>query len=98
MDSSCFKKSSKNNNKKKSMNLVGGVAKKKTKKKAPKETCFHCGQDGHLRRNCKAYLGSLKKKASNAPSTLGMFVIEVNNICNDNQWALNTGCKALKKP
>ena len=51
------------------MKVKGGVTKKKVKETAPKGTCFHCGQDGHRRRNCKAYLGSLKKKASNAPST-----------------------------
>ena len=55
------------NKKKKPMKVKGGVTKKATKK-SPKGICFR-GQDGQWRRNCKAYLGSLKKKASNAPST-----------------------------
>ena len=43
-------------------------------------------------RNYKAYLGSLKKRALDAPSTLGMFVIEVNIVSNSNQWVLDTSC------
>ena len=93
VDSSISKKGSKNNNrKKKPMKAKGGVTKKKVKEVAPKDICFHCGQDGHRKRNCKAYLRSLKKKASDAPSTLGMFVIEVNTVSHNNQWVLYTGC------
>ena len=85
VDSSASKKSSKNNNKKKMpMKAKGGVTKKKVKEASPKGAYFHCGQDGHSKRNCKAYLGSLKKKALNAPSTSVMFVIEVNTISNNN--------------
>ena len=91
VDSSSFKKNSKNNNKKKNpMKAKGGVTKKKVKEAAPKGTCFHYSQDGHWRRNCKAYLGSLKKKASDAPSTSVMSIIEVNTIFNNNQWVLDT--------
>ena len=68
VDSSGSKKISKNKKKKKLMKVKGGVTKKATEK-APKGICFHYGQDGQWRRNCKAYLGSLKKKASNSPST-----------------------------
>ena len=76
MDSYVSKKGSKNKKKKKRpMKPKGEETKKKVKETTPKGTCFHCGQDGHWTRNCKAYLGSLKKKASNAPSTSGMFVI-----------------------
>ena len=71
VNSSVSKKGSKNiKTTKKPMKEKGGVTKKKVKKTTPKGTCFHCGQDGHWRRNCKAYLGSLKKKALDAPSTL----------------------------
>ena len=40
----------------------------------------------------KAYLKSLKKKASDAPSTSGMFIIEVNIVSHDNLWVLDTSC------
>ena len=79
-----------NNNKKKPMKSKGGVTKKKVKEATPKGNCFHYGQDGHWRRNCKGYLGSLKKKASDAPSSSSMFVIEVNTISHNNQWVLDT--------
>ncbi|XP_074590045.1 BRAP2 RING ZnF UBP domain-containing protein 2-like [Curcuma longa] len=47
--------------------------KKKAKKEelTPKGLCHHCGKVGHWRRNCKIYLESMKKKASDAPSTSG---------------------------
>ena len=83
------KKSSKN--KKKSTKAKGGMDKKKAKEIAPKGTCFHYSKSGHRRRNCKAYLESLKK-ASNAPSTSDMFVIEVNIFSHDNLWVLDTSC------
>ena len=35
---------------------------------------------------------SLKKKASDAPSTSGMFVIEVNTVSHDNLWVSDTNC------
>ena len=93
MDPSSSKKGSKNKRKRISTKDKGGVDKKKKVKKAtPKDTCFHCGQDGHWRRNYKAYLGSLKKKASDAPSTSSMFVIEVNIVSLNNQWVLDTSC------
>ena len=92
--SSVSKKGSKNNNKKKKpMKEKGGVTKKKVKKAVSKGSYFHCGQDGYWRRNCKAYLGSLKK-ASDAPSTLGMFINEVNTISHKNQWVLDIGCSS----
>ena len=67
VDSSISKKGFKNKKKKKkAMKAKGGVTKKKVKEATLKDTYFHCGQDGHWRRNYKAYLGSLKKKASDA--------------------------------
>ena len=77
------------------MKAKRGVTKKKVKEAVPKGTCFHYGQDGHWRRNSKAYLGSLKK-ASDASSTSGMFLIEVNTVSNNNQWVLDTGCGSHK--
>ena len=45
------------------------------KEKNQKGTCFHCGKNRHWKRNCKAYLESLKQKKLNEASTSGMFSI-----------------------
>ena len=45
-------------------------------------------------KNYNAYLESLKKKTSYAPSTSGMFVIEINTISHDNLWVLDTNCSS----
>ena len=59
------------------------MAKKKGKDTTPKGTSskgifFHCGQDGHWKRNCKAYLELKNKVACDAPSSSGIYVITVN--------------------
>ena len=60
------------------------LAKKIAKETAQKQTCFYCGQVGHWKRNCKAHLESKKKVACDAPSSLGINVIEVNIVsCDD---------------
>ena len=70
VDSFVSKKGSKNKKKnKKPLKAKGGVTKKKAKETTLIGTCFHYHKDGNWKRNCKAYLGSLKKKASDAPST-----------------------------
>ena len=53
--SSGSKKSSKNNKKRKITKQKGGAVKKKAKETFSKGTCFHCGKEGHWKRNCKAY-------------------------------------------
>ena len=64
VDSSVSKKGSKNKKKKKkAMKAKGGVTKKKVRRQHQKTLA---SIDGHWRRNYKAYLGSLKKKASDA--------------------------------
>ena len=78
MDSSGFKKSYKNKKKRKITKQKGGAAKKKAKETSSKGTCFHCGKDGHWRRNYKAYMESKNKVASDAPTSSSIYVIEVN--------------------
>ena len=44
----------------------------KGKEIALKETCFYCGQLGHWKKNCKAYMESKKNVACDAPSSSGI--------------------------
>ncbi|ESR45811.1 hypothetical protein CICLE_v10003960mg, partial [Citrus x clementina] len=46
----------------------GGIKKGKANKPNDKGKCFHCGKDGHWKRNCKTYLNSLKVKPKENPS------------------------------
>ena len=68
VNSSSSKKGSKNKKKRKITKQKGGVAKKKVKETSSKGTCFHCGKEGHWKRNCKAYMESKKKAACDAPT------------------------------
>ena len=75
----------------------GKMPKKKSKETTLKETssngiCFHCGQDGHWKRNCKAYLESKNKVAWDAPSSSGIYVITVNIVSLNNIWVCDTSC------
>ena len=85
------KKGSKNKKKRKITKQKGGVAKKKVKETSSKGTCFHCGKEGHWKRNCKAYMESKKKVACDAPPSSGIYVIEVNTVSYGNLWVLDTG-------
>ena len=67
-----------NKKKRKITKQKGGVTKKKANKTSSKGTYFHCGIEGHRKRNCKAYLESKKKVACDAPSSSGIYVIEDN--------------------
>ena len=66
------------------------LAKKKGKGTTQKETCFYCGQVGHWKRNCKAYLESKKKVACDALSSLGIYVIKVTIVSPNNIWVYDT--------
>ena len=74
-----------------------GIQKKKGPKKAkePKGVCFHCGKEGHWRRNCYEYKQSLKfnKKEHTHASTSGIYTIEICSFfVSKSLWVLDTGC------
>ena len=83
---------SKNKKKRKINKQKGGAANKKAKETSSKGTCFHCGKEGHWKRNCKAYLESKKKEACDASTSSGIYVIEVNTVSHGNHWVLDTSC------
>ena len=73
------------------------MAKKKGKETTRKETskkdiCFHCGQDGHWKRNYKAYLESKNKVACDSPFSSGIYVIMLNTVSLYNIWVCDTSC------
>ena len=49
-------------NKAKKAPSSSGKKKNNSKEKVPKGKCFHCGVDGHWKRNCSKYLSELKDK------------------------------------
>ena len=92
VNSSNSKKGSKNKKKRKITMQKGGATKKKVKETSSKGACFHCGKEGHWKRNCKAYMESKKKVACDASTPSGTYVIEVNIVSYGNLWLLDTGC------
>ena len=92
VDSFGSKKISKNKKNRKITKQKGGVTKKHAKEASSKGTSFHCGKDGHWRRNYKANMKSKKKVACDAPTSLGIYVIEVNTVSHGNLWVLDTDC------
>ncbi|KAK9208921.1 hypothetical protein WN944_001282 [Citrus x changshan-huyou] len=67
-----------------------GIKKAKANKPNDKGKCFHCGKDGHWKRNCIAYLSSLKVKPKENPSE-GMLIIETNiSIIHSTSWILDS--------
>ncbi|GJW47657.1 reverse transcriptase domain-containing protein [Tanacetum coccineum] len=60
---------------------------------AKDDTCYHCKEVGHWKRNCHVYLAELlnKKKQVGSASTLGIFTIELFAFPNKS-WVYDTGC------
>nr|GFA56981.1 hypothetical protein [Tanacetum cinerariifolium] len=60
---------------------------------AKDDTCHHCKEVGHWKRNCPVYLAELlkKKKQVGSASSLGIFTIEIFAFPNKS-WVYDTGC------
>ena len=55
----------------------------------PKGKCFHCGVDGHWKRNCNKYLSELKEKKK---GKFDLLVLEANLVEVDSQsWIIDSG-------
>ena len=84
-------KSSKKNKK---LNSKGSNFKRKKVKKVFKDgTCFHCGKQGHWKKDCKSYLTIVKPDADGASKGLCMIQTSFSlSASTSNSWVLNTAC------
>ena len=89
------------NNKKRKKSFKKGQGKSKRTKKAKvakrkqptkaKGQCFHCGKDGHWKRNCKTFLA--KKAKMKLEEASGLFMIDLCFSVNmDGAWVLDIRC------
>ncbi|GJU79436.1 retrotransposon protein, putative, ty1-copia subclass [Tanacetum coccineum] len=67
--------------------------KKSLKAKAKDDTCHHCKEVGHCKRNCPAYLAELikKKKQVGIASSSDVFIIELFSFTTKS-WVYDTSC------
>ncbi|GJU02316.1 NIN-like protein, partial [Tanacetum coccineum] len=79
------------------MMIKGGKIQKSNKKslkaKAKDDTCHHCKEVGHCKRNCPAYLAELikKKKQVGTASSSDVFIIELFSFPTKS-WVYDTSC------
>ncbi|GAV68241.1 UBN2_2 domain-containing protein, partial [Cephalotus follicularis] len=82
-------KAKKNKKKAKSLGVIGRVAKEKVKQLSEDKACFHCGKQGHWKRDYKEFLAST---SSTGASGSGTFMIELNLAYKvSSTWVLDTG-------
>ena len=82
------KKKAKKGSKKK-MNPKADISKKKVKKVSTKGTCYHCGKEGHWKKNCKEYLTIVKQ----INIARGLYMIQINlslSTSISDSWVLDT--------
>ncbi|PKI51479.1 hypothetical protein CRG98_028190 [Punica granatum] len=76
-----------------------GVSKNKGKAKvaADKGTCFHCGKNGHWKRNCQQYLVSLKANKEKKPlegMSISCYVGSNGSYSSSTAWVRDTGASS----
>nr|GEV74505.1 hypothetical protein [Tanacetum cinerariifolium] len=94
-----IQKANKKSFKAKGKGKANGKGKDKNSKPAAKvhpakdDTCHHCKEVGHWKRNCLVYLADLlkKKKQVGSVSSSGIFTIELFAFSNKS-WVYDTGC------
>ena len=78
---------------KRKQNPKGSIQKRKKAKDFANDIYFHCGKQGHWKKNCKSYLVSLKYDASGASKDLYMIQTSLSlSASTFNSWILDTAC------
>ena len=78
---------------KKKLNSKASISKKKAKKVSAKGTCYHCGKDGHQKKNYKEYFATVKHKEASVAKDLYMIQTNLSlSISISDSWVLDTVC------